>query len=242
MLNLDKSEGASALQDARQVKSTRASLALSRIREQIVSGRLPPGERLIVANLAELIDAGQTPVREALMRLVSEGLVVQEEQKGFSVAPVSRVDLLDLTTARAAIESLLVQWSIERGDDLWESEVLGTLHRLRKLKKLAADGHTVQENWEERHADFHSALISRCGNQTLSDVRGMLYTRADRYRMLSVRYLQAPRDDVGEHERIAEAALARDVSTAVSLIQDHIWTTTEILLGETIDRTPHISA
>ncbi|MFM0698249.1 FCD domain-containing protein [Paraburkholderia sediminicola] len=218
--------------DIRNGKSTRSTIALSRIRHLIVTGQLAPGERLVVSSLADAIEGGQTPVREALMRLVSEGLVTLENQRGFSVAPVSRRDLEDVTAARVEIEVLLVRWAIERGDDQWEADVIGAFHKLRKLQKIEADGESIRSMWEERHREFHFSLVAKSGNQTLLDVRDMLYQRADRYRRLSVRYLQAPRDDVKEHEDMMQAALSRDVAIATALIRSHIETTTRILLAE----------
>ncbi len=166
------------------------------------------------------------------MRLASEGLVTLEDQRGFSVAPVSREELLDLTAARAEIEGIAIRWSIAQGDDRWEAAVVGAFHRLQKAQKLAPDGHSLQPGWEDRHSDFHSALVSACTNKVLLQVRAALYERADRYRRLSVRYLRAPRDDLGEHQAIYEAVLARDAEQAERLLKEHIHLTSRILLDQ----------
>jgi GntR family carbon starvation induced transcriptional regulator len=213
-------------------KRTQASHLLSRLRTEIVCGRLPPGERLVIATLAEAFDAGQTPIREALMRLASEGFVTLEDQRGFSVAPVSREELVDLTATRAEIDGLAIRASIECGDDHWEAAVLGAFHRLQKINKIADDGLSIQAEWEERHKNFHSALVAACPNKVLLQLRAMLYERADRYRRLSVRYLRAPRDDRAEHEAIMKAALARDVAAAEQLLKAHTHCTAKILLDE----------
>jgi DNA-binding GntR family transcriptional regulator len=218
-------------------KRTQASELLARLRTDIVCGRLPPGERLVISALAENYDAGQTPIREALMRLASEGFVTLEDQRGFSVAPVSREELIDLTAARADIDALAIRASIEHGDDGWEAALLAAWHRLQKMRKIGEDGMTIQAEWEQRHAAFHTALVAACPNKVLLQIRAMLYERADRYRRLSVRYLRAPRDDRGEHEAIMKAALARDADEAQRLLKAHIHTTAKILLAE-IDHEP----
>lgn len=212
-------------------KQTRASQLLGRVRNEIICGRLAPGERLVVSSLAEAMHAGQTPIREALMRLASEGFVVQEDQRGFSVAPVSRDELRDLTQARAELDALALRLSIQLGDDNWEAALLGAFHRLQKATKISADG-TISPDWQERHNAFHAALVAGCPNKVLLQVRTMLYERAERYRHLSVRYLRAPRDDRGEHEAMMKAALARDADKAEQLLKSHILRTTEILLEE----------
>lgn len=219
-------------------KRTQATQLLARLRNDIVRGHMPPGERLVISALAESIGAGQTPIREALMRLVSEGLVTLEDQRGFSVAPVSRSDLLDLTAARAEIEALALREAIERGDDNWEAAVLGAYHRLQKAHKLSDDGHSIDPDWEERHNHFHAMLVGACSNKVILQLRAQLYDRADRYRQLSTRYLKAPRDDLGEHEAIMNAALARNSAEAERLLKLHLHRTAQIILAEGATQVP----
>ncbi|MGH8788419.1 MAG: GntR family transcriptional regulator [Cupriavidus necator] len=220
------------------IKKTQATQLLARLRSDIVRGHMPPGERLVISALAEALDAGQTPIREALMRLVSEGLVTLEDQRGFSVAPVSRSELLDLTATRAEIEALALRWAIQQGDDNWEAGLLGAYHRLQKAHKLASDGLTIDPAWEERHNHFHAMLVGACSNKVLLQLRAQLYDRADRYRNLSTRYLKAPRDDLGEHEAIMKAALSRNCAEAERLLKAHIHLTVEIILAEGAAQVP----
>jgi DNA-binding GntR family transcriptional regulator len=221
-----------SMADGAASKQTRATRLLGQIRQSIISGRLAPSERLVVSSLAEVFDEGQTPVREALMKLASEGYVVQEDQRGFSVAPVSRSELLHLTQMRAEIEALAIRWSIQHGDDAWEAGVLAATHRLLKLDKLSPDGHSIDPNWSERHLAFHQALVAGCPNVVLLQMRGLLSDRAERYRHLAVRYLKAPRDDRAEHEAMSAAVLARDCARAEELMRTHIEITSRILLTE----------
>lgn len=218
--------------DVAATKQTRATRLLGQIRQSIISGRMAPGERLVVGALADVFEEGQTPVREVLMKLASEGYVIQEDQRGFTVAPVSRSELLDLTQMRAEIESLAVRWSIQHGDDAWEAGVLAATHRLLKLNKLGPDGHSIDPNWSERHLAFHQALVAGCTNLVLLQMRGFLSDRAERYRHLAVRYLKAPRDDRAEHEAMANAVLSRDSARAEELMRAHIEITSQILLAE----------
>lgn len=218
-------------------KQTRATQLLAQLREAVITGRLLPGERLVVSALADTFGAGQTPIREALMRLASEGFVAQEDQRGFAVAPVSRAELVDLTQTRCEIEALAVSWSIAHGNDEWEAGLLAATHRLLKLEKLAPDGHSIAPGWAERHAAFHQALVAGCPNRVLLQTRALLSDRAERYRHLSVRYLREPRDDRSEHQAMAQAALSRDTARCVELARRHVAITSEILLAE-IDARP----
>ena len=213
-------------------KHTRASQLVAQLRQAVITGRLLPGERLIVNNLADMFGAGQTPIREALMRLASEGLVVQEDQRGFAVAPVSRAELVDLTQSRCEIEALVISWSIAHGGDEWEAGLLAAAHRLHKVEKAMPGTHLVTPEWAKRHADFHQALVAGCPNRVLLQVRSLLSDRAERYRRLSVRYLKSPPDERAEHEAMAQAALNRDTARCVELVRRHIQITADILLAE----------
>ncbi|MFX5785409.1 GntR family transcriptional regulator, partial [Acinetobacter baumannii] len=73
---------------------------------------------------------GATAIREALSRLVSDGLVESEDQRGFAVASISREDLIDLTNTRMDVEGLALRRSIERGDVEWEVNIVSSFHRL----------------------------------------------------------------------------------------------------------------
>ncbi|MGB8039663.1 MAG: GntR family transcriptional regulator, partial [Pseudolabrys sp.] len=99
------------------------------IRIDIVTCRLMPNERLRVESLRERYRVGGSPIREALMRLEVEGLVILEQNKGFRVSPASREHLLDLMKTRVEIEGLALRWSIENGGVDWEANLLAAYHR-----------------------------------------------------------------------------------------------------------------
>src|ERR1700682_4922533 len=74
------------------------------LQRDILAGKLPPGSRLAITELAQHYEIGATPLREGLSRLVSRGLIVAIGQRGFRVASVSREDLADITCMRTAVE------------------------------------------------------------------------------------------------------------------------------------------
>lgn len=228
--NLAEPQGKSVATFSVGSKQTQASQLLSRLRSKIVTGQLAPGERLVVSSLADTIGAGQTPVREALMRLASEGFVTLEDQRGFTVAPVSRKELEDLTQSRLMVDCQVFQLAIDHGDDAWEGEIVSSYHRLQKQNRFTDDGTAIHPEWEQRHTAFHRALMAGCPNGVLLQVHAMLHERADRYRHLAVRYLNVPRNDMAEHEAIMNAALKRDGVKAQELLRQHISRTSSIVL------------
>ena len=91
---------------------TLSAVAVTRLRNDILSCALPPGERLRLDALKTLYGVGFSPLREALVQLCAEGLVELEEQRGFRVAPVSADDLTDVTNTRVDIETLALRGAL----------------------------------------------------------------------------------------------------------------------------------
>src|SRR4029079_12386032 len=85
---------------------TLTSDVFDRLRTDIVHCHLRPNSRLLFRDLRATYDSGMSPLREALMRLAADGLVVLEDHKGFRVAPVSRAELVDITSTRCELEGL----------------------------------------------------------------------------------------------------------------------------------------
>lgn len=201
-----------------------------RLRSEILTGRLPAGARLPFAELSKRYDASTGVLREALPRLVEQGLVVSKPQIGFRVVSASPEDLRHLTEARVVIETLALKQSIEQGDLAWESEVLAAHHTMRRLPILTED-QEINEAWLEAHAAFHSTLLQACPNTRLTKIADLLRDSAEIYRCWSAQYGQEhDRDVAGEHQRILDAALRRDAAEATTALSEHIELTTEILL------------
>jgi GntR family carbon starvation induced transcriptional regulator len=213
-------------------KRTLVSAAYDRLRHDVVRGVLKPGEKLRFNHLADTYAFGASTLREALSRLVGDGLAVFEDQRGFSVAVVSREGLVDLLQMRLLLEEKGIRMSIERGGVEWEVGVMSAFHRLSKAHgPLSADPRLVDEKWEGHHADFHRSLLAACGSPLLLQYRETLYLQGDRYRRLYHSYSARERDHLGEHRRLMEAALLRDADAVVRLIREHLETTVKDVLA-----------
>jgi GntR family transcriptional regulator, carbon starvation induced regulator len=205
-----------------------------RLRRDLLEGVLRPGQRLRFEELRELYDVGLSPLREALTRLAGEELVILEEHKGFRVAPISRVDLLDIAFMRKEIECMGVRLAIQNGDDRWEANVVRSIHELRIRSTLTAEGR-LDPLWESRHRAFHCSLVEGCGSVRLLQIHNLLLDHADRYLKLSRYYAMTPRDRLREHVEIADAVVARDADLACALIKRHLERTVDTLLSSGIE-------
>lgn len=208
---------------------TLASDVRERLRTDIVNCVLEPGLRLRFEEIKARYDVGLSPVREALFRLVSEGLVVSEDHRGFRVTPVSRAKLMDISFMRKELEAMALKLSIDRGDVFWESQVIAAFHQLAAISSKNDNGSLDQE-WERRHTAYHFTLVSACGSEWLLQFREMLGDQWARYRRLCIQYTRQQRNVLEEHREVMEAALARDAPAAVYLIGRHITKSAQIIL------------
>lgn len=203
------------------------------LRAEILHGDLMPGERLRVADLRARYGVGLTPAREALMQLASEGLVINESNRGARVREISLTEMHDLFATRREIETSCLRLSIANHSPEWEAEILRTLHLLTRapLPKGADDRETAI-HWEARHREFHFALVAACNSDWRLRFWNQLADHSEYYRKL--RLLASPgaaiaRDIHAEHEALAEAAIAHDADRAVTLMNLHLQRTEKVV-------------
>jgi GntR family transcriptional regulator, carbon starvation induced regulator len=216
--------------DERGSGTTLTTTVYQRLREDVLAGALAPGQKLRMEALRDRYGAGASPVREALNRLLAEGLVSQVDQKGFRVAPVSIEELRELTTARLWVTRLALREAIARGDVAWEERIVLAFHRFtRAMRRSTSGAPIIGYEVEKHHREFHSALLAACGSRWITDFADMLFDCARRYQRRSLTSAARPRDIDGEHRAIINAVLARDVELAIKLHDEHIMRTVEII-------------
>jgi GntR family transcriptional regulator, carbon starvation induced regulator len=210
--------------------------AHDRIRRDILSGELFPAEKLQIDAISERYGIGIAPVREALNRLSSEGLVERKSQRGFFVAEISMTALEELVKTRIWLETLALRESIAHADEAWEEQLVLSYHRLaRTARRMPTEaGRELSEEWERRHKEFHLLLLDRCGSGWLLGFCSTMMDQAVRYRSLSMNVhpsLQRREGAASEHEAILKAAIDHNADLACALLTDHYTTTLEGLRG-----------
>jgi len=201
---------------------TLTSAVFERLRADILTTKLSPGQKLHIAGLAKQFAVSLAAVREALSRLVADGLVQASDQRGFRVCPVSRADLEDVTRTRIEIEGLALRKSIEYGDADWLASVEQAHATLAAIPYRDPDNQAQHnELWVGPHRHFHRVLVSACGSTWLLGFRDVLYEQSERYRRLSIVAEEGIRDVPAEHARIVEAVLRRDADAAVAAVTQH---------------------
>ncbi|MGE4164139.1 MAG: GntR family transcriptional regulator [Vicinamibacterales bacterium] len=213
--------------------TTRAEVAFSRLRADILDGALPPGEKLPFAVLCERYGFSIGVIREALSRLAELGLVVAEPQLGYRVIPLSVDDLEDLTTTRCEIEGAALALSVQHGDLAWESSVVAAHHALERTPAVRPDGAAgINPEWVALHRCFHAALLDGCPAPRLVSIAASLRDAAEVYRSWSFDAARPSARDVAvEHRAMLVAALDRDAAAAAQLLQEHLRSTAEELIA-----------
>lgn len=197
--------------------------AAERLTREIVSCELPPGQKLLIADLKERYAMGASPLREALSRLCSLGFVVFDSGRGFRVAPTSKEDLEDLTTVREIIEIAALKRAIATGDDEWEVGIVAAFARLeRAAMRHGKNADHVPAEAEGAHKLFHTALVAACGSKRLIEAHNNLYDQARRYRHQMLELTYDLEDFLESHEKLKQATLARDADEACARLASHL--------------------
>ncbi len=224
---------------------TLTSAVHGRLRGDLIACRIKPGEKLLIALLGQRFKVSAAIVREALSRLVADGLVVAEDQRGFRASALTLPDLRDLAETRIEIECLALRRSMARGDAAWREEVQASWKALRASRHpLPEDAAEAHEAWSALHARFHAALVGACGLEWLMRFRTTLYEQSERYRRMSRLVRGLSRDVQAEHGQIVKAVLDGAAEEAVALLAAHLQRTADDIeaaarnqgLGEELSR------
>lgn len=187
------------------------------LRQGILSGTLTPGQQLSVPELSRQLNVSRSPVREAVLQLVAEGLALEQPRKGVVVATIEIADLLEIHEIREFAEALSARLCAERIDEAGIAILRGILDRQRAcVEQDDASGYF------ETNTAFHDALGAVTGNARLRDILASL---EGQMRIGLKRVSSEPeqrRRGVIEHAQILKAIEHRDGDRAERLMKEHI--------------------
>ena len=201
--------------------NTMSTQLVHRLREEIISGSLQPGSKINLAMAREHFGVSLSPLREALARLVSDGLAEFEDNRGYRVAPVSLANLAEVTQLRTEFECSALRHAMTVGDVDWEADVMRDLYRLSRITRDPAHAETLTR-WEAAHAEFHMTLLAGCNMPLLQNTCRVLHNLNDRYRRIFLRTEGGDRNVAAEHTEIATLAVRREIEPACDSLRNHI--------------------
>ncbi len=187
------------------------------LRDAIVTGELRPGERLMEVNLAEKMGVSRTPVREAVRKLETEGLVTMIPRKGTHVAEISVKDIMDVLEVRAALDKLATELASKRirQDNIRQLE---SIHKqyIASLRKENLQGAIKKD------VEFHEVIYQASGNKKLVSVAGNLREQIYRFRVIYMKDFSNAEDVLREHQQILQAMSEGAAEKAGQLAEEHI--------------------
>ncbi|MGJ3190157.1 GntR family transcriptional regulator [Paenarthrobacter sp. FR1] len=201
------------------VFSSKGSLAYSELRQLILSGNLAPGSRVSQYELADNMQMSITPLREAIRRLSSEGLIIMDTHRDSRVADVSASEARELLEVRLALEPSATELASYRRT---EADIVAMRTAAEKLLP-------VTRVWGEEaitaHRDFHRAVYAASHNPSMIKLLDDLWDKSDRYRRLGLELPSGdePRTiDLNQHHQILELVASGDGPAAAKLARTHI--------------------
>lgn len=198
---------------------TKAEAAYELVREQVLRGDLVPGAVIAQATLARELGISTTPLREALRRLMTEGLVELDAHRDARVTRLTAEEARDLVEIRRSLDPLAAGLAAERRtrDDL--ALIRSTADELLPLRTDPGPAELLT------HRRFHVAIYSASHNQLLVQSLDALWDKADRYRKLALEDGRTDEDldrTHAEHLGLVEAIAAGDSDTAAAVMLAHV--------------------
>lgn len=204
-----------AVESSNSTQST-TQRAYLELRNAIITGKIPPGERLKVETLKETLQTGASPVREALSLLTSDQLVERLDQRGFRVAQTSEEQFREILRLRCHLDDIALRESMQNGGQDWEEALVLAHHRMARAERENSP------EFEARHKEFHMALLAACQSPILLRFCAQLYDLNVRYRYLAGKAKSYKRRNVAaEHRAILDTSVERDVERASELLLIH---------------------
>lgn len=194
-----------------------AERAYRELRHRILNNLMPAGTHALEQDLAADFGISRTPLREALLRLASEGLVEVRPRHGMRVLPVSVDDMREIYEILTELESAAARRSAERG--LSAAAVAELEQAVADMDAaLAADD---LDAWAEADGRFHKGLAAASGNRRLQAVVNHYLDQAHRVRMVTLRIRPRPATSNQDHAAVVDAIRRRDPETAERVHREH---------------------
>ena len=192
-------------------------LVIKAVRDDILSGGLMPGKRLIEKKLAAQIGVSRTPVRDALSKLEQEGFVEIIPHRGAIVSVIKNKDIRNVLEIRGVLEALAARLSCAYVSDGF----LSNLNQAKNAYEKAVEEDDLTK-MTQRDIEFHDIIYAASGNEKLIQLINNLRDQIYRYRVTALRDRDYRRDVVFQHQRIFNALSCANSEKAAKAALDHI--------------------
>lgn len=197
-------------------RSTTQDNVVDQLRNLILNHYFEPGERLNQNALAEKLGVSRTPIREALLKLENEGLILFSPYKGASVTNFSIDDLDEIYTIRIGLEGIAARLAASR---ITELQIKKLEELLKEMKIIFGD--SDRQSLLSLNRQFHTSIYIATKQERLISLINNYFDLAEVYRRIYVN-INHFREDMVNHDKVIIALRARDSDTAEKLTRTHL--------------------
>lgn len=202
-------------QVTRRPRTSQQSGAYEQLRDAIIAGSIHPDTHLSEPELAIQLGVSRTPVREALTKLIAEGLVIRLSTNRAVVAPVSVDEIRHVYDIRSRLEGLIARDAATRVTPAARAELERQVLLMERLSDDYAEVIRIG-------ATFHTSLEELSGNVICANLLHVLRGHVDRYRSFTTREPGRAANAVSEHRTVFEAVMSGDPELAEAVMRQHI--------------------
>jgi DNA-binding GntR family transcriptional regulator len=210
--------------------------ARQHLAQDIVAGRLRPGQRIKEEEIAARLGISRPPLREAFKSLEAEGLVTRAPRRGVFVSEIAETDVWEIYTLKGALYSLATALAVDR---ITEKDLARLERTAERMEECLRREPPEVERYQSFHEDFHGLLMEIGGNRRLKRIAESLHAQVKRFSAISLADKEHLTRSCAYHRRILTAIREQDRERAVEITRDHIQGALEVLQGMfSLDATP----
>jgi DNA-binding GntR family transcriptional regulator len=197
---------------------------VDRLRDDILEGVLPPGERLIEVQLSDRYGVGRAAIRSALVELDGEGLVRRETNRGATVRRITVTEAIEITEARGVLEGLVARRAAERASEAERDE----------LRALVAEMTVAVEaddklRYSKLNRTLHAALRRIARHGVADDLVANLRNRSAHHQFRLAVIPGRAAESLAQHAAVVAAVTAGDADAAEQAMRSHLASVTDVL-------------
>jgi len=198
----------------REVYRSMQDIVFETLRDEILSGKLRPGEALNTLSLSNRLGVSRTPIREALNRLVSIGLIENFPHRGSFVRKLSAEEVLEVYYIRAALAGVCARLATRR---ITEAQKARLIELCDEMEKPSED----HKRMLELNFEFHSIIFQAAHSPRVEGLALQYYHQSEQFRALSLELPGRFEEACREHRKILQAIIAGDNDAAEQSSREH---------------------
>lgn len=187
------------------------------LKRAIIRGELTPNSKLILSEIAKSLGISNTPIRESINKLSSEGFVKVIPNKGIIVKEINIDDMREILEIRAFLDGLIAKLTTKKISDKEIRDMMEIINKMEHCVKV-----DDRLTYNDLDIKFHDFLLTIAGNNTLKKIYNNLIVHGHRFRLRTLKIPDRMEKSLKEHLEIALRIKERNPDEANRVSQEHI--------------------